>query len=274
MDLSFYKYKNLFLSGCPGLSMRKDALSLAKQMLNYDRNLFTHPDFLLIERSEKKTLGIEDSNSVISRAAIRPALAEKHIIVIDGINFMTVQAQNKLLKLLEDADNVVVIAISYEEKDVLDTIISRLSIVRYEPLTYDAFCAELPAGKTDSVLLFNMTGGCPGLCDEMLPFVPMFKSVQEAIHSGKRENLLPSLHLLKEKDINAITASNYIPQMIHFIQACFYSELDKVFTGCSPYSASQISTIIMQLQKSLNICRFPSYTKDNFFQSIIDVIET
>lgn len=112
---------------------------------------------------------------------------------------MTVQAQNKLLKLIEESDSFILIGTVYSS-NILDTIKSRVRIISYKPLPADqfnAFCME--NGIQNADILYHLTNGCPGLAgsDDM---THLFDRISSIITSGSWLELMPVLHLVEEKD--------------------------------------------------------------------------
>ena len=96
------------------------ALGKAKELLGAD--YVKHPDFLLVEKPEK----IEDILPVIEAAATLPMYAEAKVVVILGIDGLRNDAQDKLLKILEDCQHLHIIATQNVEGRLLPTILSRM----------------------------------------------------------------------------------------------------------------------------------------------------
>lgn len=282
MELNINAGQGMFLCGRPGLSMKADALSFASRYLGTE-HLSVHPDFLLIEPPpEKKTIGVDAALTIVSKGALRPALAKKQVIIINGIDTMTEEAQNKILKLLEDVPSVLVIAISYGGS-VLDTVKSRLTTYVYHPLGYDEFEAELEgsAFHESTAIYYHLTGGCPGLCEELSDDLTMFKSIVSVIEHGNLVELLPTLHLLVEKDKKSIAGSPYLPNILRLMEACFSAELEFLTTGKKSsllipsdiYSMDGLLRRILLLDEHRAICKRTTYSKDDLFLLIVNIIE-
>jgi DNA polymerase-3 subunit delta' len=97
----------------------------------------TNPDFYEVI-SGKSSIGIDLIRALQEHAANRPAYGNKKVYFIDGADIMTVQAQNCLLKTLEEPPEYVVIilsAVNYES--LLPTIRSRTVNFRMEPYSDD-----------------------------------------------------------------------------------------------------------------------------------------
>lgn len=84
----------------------------------------SHPDVKVFP--EKDRLMVEDSKKIVEESFIKPIFANKKIIIINNIQDSTEQAQNKLLKTLEEpAENVVFILTSSSLEKILPTVRSR-----------------------------------------------------------------------------------------------------------------------------------------------------
>ena len=90
-----------------------------------------HPD-LLIYPKEKSFL-VSDSTSIIENVDIKPMQSRYKIFIINSIDNATVQAENKLLKTIEDSPkNVLFLFNAVNKNNVLQTIISRTQILKIE----------------------------------------------------------------------------------------------------------------------------------------------
>ncbi|MEX1210240.1 MAG: DNA polymerase III subunit delta' [Candidatus Nanopelagicales bacterium] len=85
----------------------------------------SHPDVELV-RSETLSYGVEDARDLILRAAVLPADAPWHIVVIEDADRLTESAVNVLLKVLEEPPpHLVWLLCAPSPEDVLPTIRSR-----------------------------------------------------------------------------------------------------------------------------------------------------
>ena len=90
-----------------------------------------HPDAHVLE-SSKATVGVDEVRSLISAISIRPMLSDRHLALIPDAAKLTPQAQNALLKTLEEpTGQVVFILLAQSPRDVLPTVASRVRTVRF-----------------------------------------------------------------------------------------------------------------------------------------------
>ena len=84
------------------------------------------PDIHILDRKEENSIGIEDVKDFVKEMIYKPFGGEKQIAIIYEAEKLTTQAQNSLLKTLEESnDNTIYILCVDNEKNVLPTIYSR-----------------------------------------------------------------------------------------------------------------------------------------------------
>lgn len=95
-----------------------------------------HPDIIFITHEKPGTIGVEDIRRQInSDVVIKPYSGPKKIYIISEGEKMTVQAQNALLKTLEEPPEYAVILILTTNVDVLlPTILSRCVVLNMKPV--------------------------------------------------------------------------------------------------------------------------------------------
>ncbi len=85
----------------------------------------THPDILTYPKNSNFV--VEDANDINEKALEYPMLGSRKIIIINNIDEATVQAQNKILKTLEEPPKSVIFFLTAKNQNkILPTIISRI----------------------------------------------------------------------------------------------------------------------------------------------------
>ncbi len=99
--------------------------------LNIDLNL-SSPDVIKI--TPAKEFSIEDARLVIKKASLSPLFASHKVILIENFTNASIEAQNSLLKILEEPPASTLIIIRSETKNnILPTILSRVITVTRSP---------------------------------------------------------------------------------------------------------------------------------------------
>ena len=104
-------------------------------------NAGTHPDIMMYPKG--KSFAVLDASDIYNNVQIKPMLASKKVFVINQIDNSTEQAQNKMLKIIEEPPaNVMFLLTAQNENKVLGTIKSRVQ--------------KITIGKIDKKLLKNL----------------------------------------------------------------------------------------------------------------------
>lgn len=99
-------------------------------------------DIKIYPKNKEKLL-VSDSNEIVDEVFIKPTNKENKVFIIKNIDLSTIEAQNKLLKVLEEPPKNVYFLISAKQADrVLPTIKSRCDKITIE---------KLPLGEIEKV---------------------------------------------------------------------------------------------------------------------------
>lgn len=122
------------IAGEDGVGKGKLANILSKFILNGDLDR-EYVDIINYS-SEKSSFGVDDVRDIIEEVYKKPFEKDKKVIIIHEGNKLTIQAQNALLKTIEEPPKGVYIIILCESLElILDTIKSRCEIYKLKPLT-------------------------------------------------------------------------------------------------------------------------------------------
>jgi len=158
-----------------------------------------HPDLLVIE-PEKYSIKIEQIRNLRNRVFYKCYDGKYKVIIVDDAHYLTIQASNSLLKVLEEPpEKTVFILVSSEPGKLPDTIISRCQQVQFQPLSVNTI-KELLSGKypdksTHLGLAASLSGGSLSKAQELL---------DEGEILIERREALEFIHRLVERSFSEI----------------------------------------------------------------------
>ena len=123
--------------GKSGIGKRLFAREFAKGLLgDFNKDILNYEDYKEIGPLEgKKIISVDQIREIIKEANELPTESEKRVFVIDEADKMNTEAQNSILKTLEEPpEYVVIILIVTNESKMLETIKSRCNIIKFDTL--------------------------------------------------------------------------------------------------------------------------------------------
>lgn len=214
------------------------ALSQTSEFLGVEmQNIDTHPDFMLVTIPEgKKTMGVDEAAKILAKARLMPVLSSKTRIIIHEIDTMTVEAQNRLLKTLEDKNDYVTIFATASDKElVLDTIKSRMVMVECARLSEKDFLKH-----SAEPIIYWLCAGHPSRILKATTLLEKFKKIKAALDNNDKPALLSELGLLREKGNDSFTEDiETLMFLMNFLEGYYNSKL---------FSAANSSDVVKALR--------------------------
>lgn len=120
-------------------------------------------DFIFADIPEgKKEIPVDLIRDIISEVYIKPYIFRKKIVIINNADKMNINAQNAILKILEEPPSYTVfILVVSNMLAVLPTIVSRGSVINFAPLSHGAV-KEILKEKYDSDIPDSLLNLCSG----------------------------------------------------------------------------------------------------------------
>jgi DNA polymerase III subunit delta' len=150
---------SLILSGPPGVGKRTAAIALAQLVNCPHRDAAdacgrcasctriargVHADVLVVEPGETGAIKVDQVRDVVERTAYRPFEGRRRVVIIDDADAMLAEAQNALLKTLEEPPQASMFVLVTARPDVLlPTVRSRCQQLRFGRLSADEIAAVL-----------------------------------------------------------------------------------------------------------------------------------
>lgn len=125
-----------------------------------------HPDIFEIKRDKKKSIGVDEIKSLQKEAIIKPNESSRKVFIIHDAHTLTTQAQNALLKLIEEPPKYLSILLICENTmPLLETIVSRCSIIPMPYLSYENIIEGLVqrgVNKENAIIIAQGANGSIG----------------------------------------------------------------------------------------------------------------
>ena len=127
----------------------------------------THPDLLTPAETKKKSISVDEIRGILSALQTHALESDRRAVLLDDADRLTPQAQNSLLKNLEEHPPAThfILTTAYETR-VLSTIRSRVITVRLAPMTEKALADWLHLqglDAEDAREYARLSDGSPGL---------------------------------------------------------------------------------------------------------------
>ncbi|WP_044974977.1 DNA polymerase III subunit [Ruminococcus sp. HUN007] len=164
----------------------------------------THPDIIYAEHSGKLGgFSVDTVREICSDAYIKPNNGDRKIYIFTDADKITVQAQNSLLKLIEEPpDHAYFIFTVTDRNVILETIRSRVITLNAAPLSREELMEALAAcgvSGADAEEAASVFGGNAGRCleyissDAMKTAVDLTKKVTDCIINRDEYGILKNL---------------------------------------------------------------------------------
>ena len=190
-----------------------------------------NPDFIFIEPEETK-IKIDQIRNMQTKVAEKPIISQNKIYIIDNADTMTNEAQNCLLKTLEEPpEYVTIILIGKTEENFLTTIRSRCTKIHFDTISNDKLKAYLLNRNIDiSEDLLEMADGSIKKALEISENKESYYSIQNIMNNIDKCDIIEILNLASEL-YKAKETIFSILENINII-ALKKSRLNAKFAGC------------------------------------------
>lgn len=197
--------------GIQGIGKKLLAKEYAKEILG-SNDIINNPDFLCIE-PDGNSIKIEQIRNLQKEIQEKPIISKKKVYIIDDADLMTKEAQNCLLKTLEEPPEfAVIILIGANENAFLPTIKSRCIILHFNRLSdleIKSYLQEQYNELNVTQSMLDIVGGSIGRAIKLKDKQEQYSKVEEIINILDKKDLIDIIQaseiLYKSKeDINDI----------------------------------------------------------------------
>ncbi|HSX18078.1 MAG TPA: AAA family ATPase [Candidatus Saccharimonadales bacterium] len=209
---------SLLILGSAGSGKLNLAISLAQELLKLESTakLTNHPYFLHIKKPDaKQDISIDTIREVIRFLRLK-ALGNggiRRVVIIENAQHLSIEAQNALLKILEEPnDDTVFILTAPNEQSLLPTIVSRCQTIQVYPISLAQAINYYKAKFNQKVIesTWQLSQGNSALMDALLnddQNHPLKQAIDEAkkfLRQSKYERLLYLDKISKNKESTAL----------------------------------------------------------------------
>ena len=156
-------------------------------------NANTHPDILVYPKA--KSFSVGDAGDIYNNVQIKPMLANKKIIIINCIDNSTEQAQNKMLKIIEEPPaNVLFLLTAQNENKVLSTIRSRVQKITINKINKNLLEKVLNASEEIKAIAISNGDGYLGKTLEIATnekYINIYNNVKKIVINLKNSSEIP-----------------------------------------------------------------------------------
>jgi len=220
------------LIGAAGIGKGTVARRLAAELLDLSlKQLGSYP-YLKTYTPENNAISIDNARNIVAFTKLKTTGQRtiRRVIIIEDAQTLTNEAQNALLKTLEEppVDTVFILTIT-STAAILPTILSRTQTISLQPIEQAKFIDFfIKSGHTQQEIVqyFYMTGGLPGLTSVLLTDSGdhhLVRSVQLAkniLQADAFERLTMVDNIVKQKQTEeVITALSTISRTAMYVEA-------------------------------------------------------
>ena len=181
-----------------------------KSCIEIDSN--KNPDFQLIEPNEGK-VKIEQIREMQRKVAEKPIISNKKVYIIEDSDMMTTEAQNCLLKTLEEPpEYITIILICTNEDNLLSTIKSRCTRMHFEPIDTREIKKYIEQNYSEQEIsenIINLSQGSIGKVIKLNENKNIYENIEKILLSMNNKDLIDIIQMSEEiyntkEEINSI----------------------------------------------------------------------
>jgi DNA polymerase-3 subunit delta' len=210
-----------------------------------------HPDFTYVSRPVGRSeVLIDQVRDLIARLGVRPSRSSVRMAIIDDAEVLGEPAQNALLKTLEEPPgHAIIIMVSASERALLDTVRSRMRVVRFPALQPADIEAILAAhGVTDkaraSAIALLARGSAANAIALAEGDEPPMKDLIDALSHGKSIDFARAQSLAQEFFANRDAASGNFELLARLLEEILcYKLLKTDFVAFPPETRSKLVSL-------------------------------
>lgn len=205
-----------------------------------------HPDLVVINE-ENESIKIEQIRKITGKVIEKPIISSRKVYIINNSEKMTSEAQNCLLKTLEEPPEfIVVILISSNENMILNTIKSRCMSIKFKNISDKELrdYAIENIGYTDLTdNLLKSFNGSIGKAIELKENKEKYLKIEELISDFEKKDLIDIM-----LDTKILYDKENIYNILDYVIVCLHSKNSLRHINC----ISEVNNCIKKLKSNSN----------------------
>lgn len=196
VEINKTSHSYLFI-GTEGIGKKLIAEEFAEMLLAV-KDTENSPDFSIIE-PDGNSIKIEQIREFQKKVSEKPIISNKKVYIINDSDKMTVEAQNCLLKTLEEPPEfVTIILIGSNENSFLSTIKSRCMILHFEKISDEQIQKYLQDNhqtEINSKIMLEACQGSIGKALEIKDKQELYQNTEQVVNSLERKDKIDILNM-------------------------------------------------------------------------------
>lgn len=213
------------------LCTEKEQDHTCKSCIEFESN--NHPDFMCMQPDGNR-IKIEQIRFLQKKIQEKPIVSNKKVYIINDADTMTIEAQNCLLKTLEEPPEfATIILIGNNENSFLATIRSRCMILRFQPITDEEIKQYMKINHGMSNITSNYLSifqGSIGKAIQLKDKQSEYNQIEKIIDCLNKENLLEIVQLAEP----LYKAKDEIFEILEYMNILLlnYAKKNYLYTNC------------------------------------------
>ena len=181
------------------------------------------------EKKKKKLITVDDVRNLISKLAQKPICSQRKVCIINDADTMNKNAQNCLLKTLEEPPGfLTIILVVSDTNKLLSTIKSRCNIIKYGPIADDVlekYAIKYLGYDEISKNMIRAFDGSIGRAKELKGNIDQYSQIENFISNVDKDNLIDFI-----KNSKVIYDKENITDILDYIVVCLYSKTNDKYS--------------------------------------------
>lgn len=196
-------------------------------------NGYNHPDFYVINEDGEK-IKVDTIKNLAEKVIEKPIISSKKVYIINDCEKMNKEAQNALLKTLEEPPEfIVIILISSNENVILNTIKSRCMTVKFKNIDNSLlknYAINVLGYENVSENILKLFYGSIGKAIKLKEYKEKYQDIDLLISNLDKKDIIDIMlegKILYDKE--------NIYDILDYIIVCLYSKMNEKYINCIKY---------------------------------------